>query len=108
MPSFEVVECADRDLLGEGPLWSARENVLYWVDIKAPHVNRLDLADGAMRTWAMPEAIGWLVERRDASTACSSPRPRWGARTSRRPAPCSRSKPACAACRPASSEDRRR
>lgn len=66
MPSFEIVERPDRDLLGEGPLWSARENALYWVDIKAPRVNRLGLADGAVRTWAMPEAIGWLIERREA------------------------------------------
>jgi sugar lactone lactonase YvrE len=66
MPSFEVIERPDRDQLGEGPLWSARENALYWVDIKAPRVNRLSLVDGAVRTWAMPEAIGWLIERRDA------------------------------------------
>jgi sugar lactone lactonase YvrE len=66
MPSFEVIERPDRDLLGEGPLWSAQENALYWVDIKAPRVNRLSLAEGAVRTWTMPEAIGWLIERRDA------------------------------------------
>lgn len=66
MSSFTVVARADRDLLGEGPLWSSRDNALYWVDIKAPRVNRLSLADGAVRTWAMPEAIGWLIERRAA------------------------------------------
>ena len=66
MSSFTVVARADRDLLGEGPLWSSRDNALYWVDIKTPRVNCLSLADGAVRTWAMPEAIGWLIERREA------------------------------------------
>lgn len=62
---YAVIARADRDLLGEGPLWSARENALYWVDIKAPRVNRLSLADGAVQTWSMPEQIGWLIERRE-------------------------------------------
>jgi xylono-1,5-lactonase len=66
MSSFTVITRAERDVLGEGPLWSARDNAVYWVDIKTPRVNRLSLADGAVRTWAMPEAIGWLIERRDA------------------------------------------
>jgi D-xylonolactonase len=65
MPAYTVIERPERDLLGEGPLWSARDNALYWVDIKAPRVNRLSLADGQTRTWAMPEAIGWLIERRN-------------------------------------------
>jgi D-xylonolactonase len=64
MTAYAIVDRPDRDLLGEGPLWSARDNALYWVDIKAPRVNRLDLAGGAVRTWSMPEAIGWLIERR--------------------------------------------
>lgn len=63
---FRVVERPGRDMLGEGPTWSARDDALYWVDIKAPRVNRLSLADGTVRTWDMPEPIGWLVERRDA------------------------------------------
>ena len=65
MTAYAIVERPDRDLLGEGPLWSPRENALYWVDIKAPRINRLDLASGKVRTWQMPEAIGWLIERRD-------------------------------------------
>jgi xylono-1,5-lactonase len=49
--------------LGEGPLWSAREQAVYWVDILAPAVHRLSLQDDSIRTWPMPEKIGWLVER---------------------------------------------
>jgi sugar lactone lactonase YvrE len=51
--------------LGEGPLWSAREGAVYFVDIKAPAVHRLSLESGACRSWAMPEPIGWLIERRE-------------------------------------------
>jgi sugar lactone lactonase YvrE len=65
MPAYTVIERPERDLLGEGPLWSARDNALYWVDIKAPRVNRLSLADGRTQTWTMPETIGWLIERQD-------------------------------------------
>lgn len=52
-------------LLGEGPLWSARDNAVYWVDIKGQFVHRLSLADESRASWPMPERIGWIVERRD-------------------------------------------
>ena len=50
--------------LGEGPLWSARENAIYWVDILAPALHRYSLANAQITTWPMPEKIGWVVERR--------------------------------------------
>jgi sugar lactone lactonase YvrE len=52
-----------RDELGEGTCWSARENAIYWVDILGPALNRLSLADGSIARWAMPEPLGWVVER---------------------------------------------
>lgn len=52
-----------RDQLGEGLLWSPRDDALYWTDILAPALNRLSLADGSVRRWAMPEMIGWVIER---------------------------------------------
>ena len=52
-----------RDSVGEGPMWSARENALYWVDILAPAVWRMSLADRAIQRWTMPEPIGWVIER---------------------------------------------
>ena len=33
--------------LGECPVWSVPEQVLYWVDIRAPALHRLDPAGGA-------------------------------------------------------------
>jgi L-arabinonolactonase len=54
------VECVLRAdaLLGEGPVWSVREQLLYWVDIRAPALHRLDPATGVDRVWPMPEPIG--------------------------------------------------
>lgn len=44
--------------LGEGPVWSAEEQALYWVDILAPALHRLDPATGTNRSWSLPQAIG--------------------------------------------------
>lgn len=50
--------------LGEGPLWSARDNAVYWTDIKGHKLRRYRLADGGTDQWDMPEDIGWAIERR--------------------------------------------
>ncbi len=55
-----------RDRLGEGLFWSAREGALYWTDILAPALNRLSLEDGAVTRWPMPDMIGWVIERAHA------------------------------------------
>jgi xylono-1,5-lactonase len=52
-----------RCTLGEGPLWSARDNAVYWVDILAPAVYRYSLDDGTTRGWDMPDTVGWVIER---------------------------------------------
>jgi len=44
--------------LGECPVWSAEERALYWVDIRAPALHRLDPATGATRTWELPTRVG--------------------------------------------------
>ena len=45
-------------MLGECPVRSAEEQALYWVDIMAPALNRLDPATGATRSWPLPDTIG--------------------------------------------------
>lgn len=50
--------------LGEGPLWSARDQAIYWTNIKVGRLNRYRLSDGAAHSWDMPDMIGWAVERR--------------------------------------------
>ena len=44
--------------LGECPVWSVQEQVLYWVDIRRPAMHRLDPESGATATWLMPSRIG--------------------------------------------------
>ena len=54
---------ARRDRLGEGPLWVARENALYWTDILDRRVSRLHLATSAVDSWELPDTVGWIIER---------------------------------------------
>src|SRR5690606_9984935 len=61
-----LIACDIRSELGEGPLWSARENAVYWVDILGHELHRLSLADSSVCSWKMPAKIGWVIERRDA------------------------------------------
>jgi len=70
-PATVDVRCVSqtRSLLGEGPMWSPRDNALYWVDILTPSVHRYDAADGstsetklgAMVSVAIPKATGGLL-----------------------------------------------
>src|SRR4051794_4721074 len=49
-------------LLGEGPIWVARESALYWVDIKGRKIFRLD-ENGEVRDWITPWRVGSLAPR---------------------------------------------
>lgn len=59
------IECvADvKCTLGEGPVWDERAGHLYWVDIKAPAIWRLDPKIGATKTWPMPHRVGAVALR---------------------------------------------
>lgn len=59
------VECVldARAELGECPVWSEPEQVLYWIDIRAPAMHRLDPATGENRTWKLPSRIGSFALR---------------------------------------------
>ena len=49
--------------LGEGPLWVAAENAIYWVDILSQQVYRLTPYSGARRTWTFSQPVTSLVQR---------------------------------------------
>ena len=51
------------DMLGEGPLWDAAEQALYWVDSRGCTIHRLDWASGARRDWRVPAMIGSMALR---------------------------------------------
>jgi sugar lactone lactonase YvrE len=50
-------------LLGEGALWDAAEQRLYWVDIKRREVHRFDPARRHDERWAVAEYVGCLAVR---------------------------------------------
>ena len=50
--------------LGEGPLWDARAQALYWVDSYAPRLYRSDYRGGEVRLWDLPgRQVGSLAIR---------------------------------------------
>nr|NUR36548.1 SMP-30/gluconolactonase/LRE family protein [Sphingomonas sp.] len=53
---------SSRDRLGEGPLWSARENAIYWTDILSHRLNRLSLEDDRISSWNFDDYLGWVIE----------------------------------------------
>jgi sugar lactone lactonase YvrE len=63
----EELKCALQiaALIGECPRWHPAEQMLYWVDIMEPSVNRFDPDTGRNVTWKMPERIGCFGFRRD-------------------------------------------
>ena len=44
--------------LGEGPVWVAEENALYWTDIYGCLLNRLDVKTGVNRAWPVKDRLG--------------------------------------------------
>jgi sugar lactone lactonase YvrE len=63
MVEYRVIERDRRDLLGEGPLWSARENAVYWTDIPGQRLNCYALSTGIVASWPMEGQICWAIER---------------------------------------------
>ncbi|WP_218814243.1 SMP-30/gluconolactonase/LRE family protein [Rickettsiella endosymbiont of Dermanyssus gallinae] len=53
-----VVVCEEPMLLGESPLWHPEEKCLYWVDIVAASLNRLDINNRSVKKFKMPSQIG--------------------------------------------------
>ncbi len=51
-----------RAVLGEGPVWVARDAALYWLDIKGRKIFRLG-EDGAVAQWDTPMRVGSIVPR---------------------------------------------
>lgn len=65
MSAVRVIARDRRDRLGEGPLWSARQDAVFWVDILGQRLNRLSLADLSVESWEVPDVLGWVIERAD-------------------------------------------
>jgi len=57
------VAVACGNVLGESPVWSQHERALYWTDIRAPALFRLDVRSGEVARWPMPELAGSVALR---------------------------------------------
>jgi len=53
--------CGLRAQLGEGPVWSAREEALWFVDIKQKRVHRFATATGELKSWNAPAQPGFIA-----------------------------------------------
>lgn len=64
------VECIvdGRNVLGESVIWHPDERVLYWVDVRAPALYRLERS-GAVTAFALPGLAGGLVPRQSDGLA---------------------------------------
>jgi D-xylonolactonase len=51
--------------LGEGPLWSVREQALYWVDILNHRLHRYSPQQQEKRSWQFDQEISAVAERKD-------------------------------------------
>lgn len=52
------------DRLGEGPLWSVKEQALYWIDIKRPSIQKWTPSTKDYQVWVLPTDIGSFALRK--------------------------------------------
>ncbi|ESQ76590.1 SMP-30/gluconolactonase/LRE family protein [Asticcacaulis sp. AC402] len=62
MPQDIIRRTEPGALLGEGPLWSRRDQCVYWVDILSHKLNAWYL-DGRQQTWSFDCPVCWVIER---------------------------------------------
>ena len=58
--------------LGEGPLWDAEQERLYWIDSFDGRVFRATASGGEIRCWDVPQKIGSMALRKDGNGAIIS------------------------------------
>ncbi len=52
--------------LAESPIWSARDQALWWVNCESPpEIHRWQPESGAHRVWPMPQRVGGFVHKMD-------------------------------------------
>ena len=68
MTSWSVV-FGQPDQLGESPFWHPQERMLYWVDIPARQIRRVNPDAGEVESWAMPTEPGCIAPLRSGGLA---------------------------------------
>ena len=54
-------------ICGEGPLWVAEENAVYWVDIGGLKIYRMHYETKEVSEWAMQEITSFILPRHNTS-----------------------------------------
>ena len=62
MQDFKVID-APQTVLGEGPMWSVREQVLYWIDVVSRRIFRLRPETGKADVRELPYAPSAVIPR---------------------------------------------
>ena len=60
---LDVPQCS----VGEGPVWDADMQALFWIDILGKHVHRFMPNTGAVRSWSVPDTIGSMAIAADGN-----------------------------------------
>ena len=60
MLTFKAMS-ANRDRVGECPVWCVAEQALYWVDIEGKHIHRYDWQSKRQQTWLTDERVGCIA-----------------------------------------------
>ncbi len=53
--------------LGEGPIWHAAEEAVWFVDIKGQQIHRFHEPSGATQSWKAPAQPGFVLPAKDGS-----------------------------------------
>ncbi|CAN7436505.1 SMP-30/gluconolactonase/LRE family protein [Phenylobacterium sp. LjRoot219] len=67
-----------RCMVGEGALWYADEQALYFLDITGRKVHRYDPAAGTTRSWETPSAVGAMALRQRGGAVVAMKDAVWG------------------------------
>src|SRR5687767_6320712 len=62
--------CAVGAQLGEGPVWSAKDLAVWFVDIKGKRIHRFDTRTRALMSWQTPEEVGFVAPATQGRFIC--------------------------------------
>jgi sugar lactone lactonase YvrE len=72
-PTAAKVDCVlkTKAVIGEGPVWSTKEQRLYWVDIPEKKVHVFEPGDGSNQTFVLPDLVTSAAPRKSGGLVLS-------------------------------------